>query len=444
MERIGLIGINWKQVGTSDIAEFGARLTEGGESLQPIASELGVSELVCLKTCNRVELAVVVDRPDQLTEIRKRVFQALTGRESKPGEAERALRVWGGEGAVEHLFLVTAGLESARLGEREIVGQVRRSADIARDRGTLGPRLDLVFGEALKVAKRVHEATSVGHGRASLAEIGLEEARRHLSRRPGLVAVIGVGELARRAVEELSERGIPVLVVNRSEAGAAALAREHDLAYASLEHFLAEPQALSVVISATAAPEPIITYPELSRLSARATSGDLLLVDLAVPADVDAASAKKLGLSLLNMDDILCASRKNQALRHGELGAARVLVDEAVLRIRRRFMERTLAPILAAMQQRYRQTLDEGVRQLLSAESDAQAASKVLDKWSERMANRLAHIPSNALRGVAKEGGLEAVRAFFDGTDPTLEAVVERALTEPERFEPVSQTEEGR
>lgn len=441
MERIGLVGINWKRVGTADIAVYGARLNEGGDSLQQIAREIGVAELVCLRTCNRVELAVVVDRAEELLEIRKRVFQALLGREPARGEAELALRVWGGEGAVEHLFLVTAGLESARLGEREIVGQVRRAADNARALGTLGPRLDLVFSEALKVAKRVHEETSVGHGRASLAEIGLEGARLHLDQHPGLVAVIGVGELARRAVEELVEDGISVLVVNRSEQGAAALAREHGLDHASLDSFLAAPPALSVLISATSSPKAIFGQEELSRLS---HGGDLLLVDLAVPADVDSVSAKKLGLKLLTMDDILGESRRNQALRQGELGAARVLVDEYVLRIRRRFMERTLAPILAAMQQRYRQTLDEGVRQLLSVQPEAKASPEALEIWSERMANRLAHIPSNALRGVAQEGGVEAVRAFFDGTDATLEDVVERALTEPDRLEPLSQYEEGR
>jgi glutamyl-tRNA reductase len=416
-------------------------LAEGARPLRQIARELEVAELVCLKTCNRVELAVVVDRVEHLSGIRKRVFRILLGREPVDGEAELSLRVWGGEGAVEHVFLVTAGLESARLGEREIVGQVRRAAETARAAGTLGPRLDLVYTEALKVARRVHEQTGVGHGRASLAEIGLQWARRHLVQRPGLVAVLGVGELAHRSVEALVERGVQVLVVNRTEARAAALAGEFGARYASLEDFLRAPPEISVLISATAAPGTIIGRTELARLSKTSAP---LIVDLAVPADVDATSAAELGVDLLNMDEILNESRRTQAHRHGQLGAARILVDEAVLRIRHRSMERTLAPILAAMQQRYRQTLDEGVRQLLEVPLGSNASPEGLARWSERMAHRLAHIPSSALRGVAQEGGLEAIRTFFEGTDAQMEAVVEQVLNQVDRIEPHPHLEEGR
>ena len=120
MERIGLVGINWKREGSEAIAGYGARLGEGVDGLAELACELGVAELVVLKTCNRVELAVVVGRVEQLSGIRKRVFRALLGRDPVGGEAETSLRVWGGEGAVEHVFLVTSGLESARLAAQRI------------------------------------------------------------------------------------------------------------------------------------------------------------------------------------------------------------------------------------------------------------------------------------------------------------------------------------
>ena len=291
------------------------------------------------------------------------------------------------------------------------------------------------------MAKRVHEETGVGHGRASLAEIGLQQARRHLVERPGLVAIVGVGELARRAVGELAERGIEVLIVNRTEAAAAALANEYGLQYTSLEAFVSAPPEVSVLITATAAPGQLLGREELERL---ASSSKLLIVDLAVPADVDPASAGDLGIELLNMDDILRESRRTQAERHGQLGPARVLVDEAVLRVRRRSMDRTLAPILAAMQKRYRQTLDEGLRQLLESRPDSEGSLEGLEGWSERMAHRLAHIPSSALRGVAQEGGLQAIRVFFEGTDAQMESVVERVLTQGDRIEPHPQLEEGR
>ena len=306
MERIGLVGINWKREGAAAIAEFSERLDDDPKTLQRLAGALGVTELVCLRTCNRVELAVVVKQPEDLRAVRRDAFQVLRGRRAVDGEAQSALRLWGGEGAVEHIFLVCAGLESARIGEREIVGQVKAAVELARTAGTLGARLSTVFGEALKVAKRVHGETSIGDGRASLAEIGLEKVRTHLTAHPGLTAVVGVGKMSRRSAQELRERGFPVLVVNRTEEAAKELAASCGAQWSTLDRFLASPPPLSALITATGAREFLFGTPELQRI---ARSGSVALVDLAVPPDIDRESAEQLGLDVLDMDDILEASR---------------------------------------------------------------------------------------------------------------------------------------
>ena len=122
-----------------------------------------------------------------------------------------------------------------------------------------------------------------------------------------------------------------------------------------------------------------------------------------------------------------------------QFGEARVLVDESVLRVQRRFMERTLAPILTAMQERYRETLAQGLRQLDGFEANSLA----LENWTERMVHRLTHIPISALRGIAREGGDDAIRAFFDGADSKLEAVVANTLDRDDRFHAPSSRGEG-
>ena len=117
--------------------------------------------------------------------MRAHAFALLTGRPAVNGEAERRLRAWHGEGAAEHLFLTAAGLDSACVGETEIVGQVRAAQERALELGLCGPSLGLVFEEALEIAARVRGETKLGEGRVSLAEIAVQQLRERIASTPG-------------------------------------------------------------------------------------------------------------------------------------------------------------------------------------------------------------------------------------------------------------------
>src|SRR6185436_3905274 len=177
MNRIGLLGLSWRHVAPEQLASWTLPPHERAARLPRLARELGVRELVYIATCNRVEVAFVAEPGEPLAAYRPRLWRALRGVEPAPGEAERGLRAWGGEGAVEHLFLVTAGLDSARVGETEIAAQVREAHDLARALDLAGPRLTRIFDEALRIARRVHALTAVGEGRVSLAELAIAAVR---------------------------------------------------------------------------------------------------------------------------------------------------------------------------------------------------------------------------------------------------------------------------
>ena len=177
MDRIGLYGINWRQGGPEALARF-TLPTEGRvQAVAELARALGVRELVYLATCNRVELLLVAAPGRSIASYRAPIYAARCGDPAPPGEAARALRAWAGEGALEHLLLVAAGLESARVGETDVSAQVRRAYEDARAAQLVGSRLELACEEALRVARRVHASTGVDAGRESLAEIGLDRVR---------------------------------------------------------------------------------------------------------------------------------------------------------------------------------------------------------------------------------------------------------------------------
>ncbi len=423
MERIGLVGISWRNGGADTLARFTIPEAERDERLPRLAAALGVAELAYIATCNRVELAFVVPRGTPIGPFRARIFRELAGAEPAPGEAEKILRAWAGEGAAEHLLLVAAGLDSARPGETEIVGQVRDAYESARRLGLVGSRLELLFEHALRVAARVHRDTHVGERRVSLAEIALDRIRERLARTPGPVAAIGVSPMTQRACRELAERGVEILVVNRTLARAEALAAEVGGRALPLDAFRREPEPVEALISATGAADPVLDRATLERLAARAPSGEApLVVDMAVPPDIAPEDAARAGLERVGMNQVIAIAEENRRDRLVELADARAIVDEALDELRERIVEQHLAPVLAALQRRYRRTAVEGVDRLLRRELAGLGESErqAVRRWAETLARRFAHIPTAGLRALARHGGNEAVERFLDGLDRDL------------------------
>ena len=147
LDNLGMIGVSWRQGGTEALAGFTPSADGLDDRLRDFADRHALAELALIATCNRVEL-IFARRPGSgRHDLRRPVFEFLTGKTPGPGEAERSLRAWHGEGAAEHLFLIAAGLDSACVGETEIVGQVKTAHRQAKARGLAGTNLDLLFGK---------------------------------------------------------------------------------------------------------------------------------------------------------------------------------------------------------------------------------------------------------------------------------------------------------
>src|SRR5262249_46461533 len=143
-----------------DVARFSVPKADVVARLPALRDSLGVSEVFYVGTCNRVEVLYATADGAPAEDARQKVFHALTGRQAQNGEASRILRAWTGEAAVEHLFLVTCGLDSAQAGEQEIAAQVRLAWETARAAQVCGPTLDRLLGEALSMASRVRRLES--------------------------------------------------------------------------------------------------------------------------------------------------------------------------------------------------------------------------------------------------------------------------------------------
>lgn len=410
MDQIGLVGISYRNAGIDEVARFCLPKEALSARLPALAGHLQAGEILYLGTCNRVEVLYATHDGRPAGDVRHEVFHALTGREPAPGEAARVLRAWTGEAALEHLFVVACGLDSARTGEREITAQLRGAWAIAREAGTSGPLLDRMLGEALGLASRVHRL-SAAHA-PSLADMAIERILSHRQTHTAPVALLGVSPMTRRCGLMLHQAGIPLLVVNRTLAAAEELAQSLAGRAQSLAEFRERPPEVSALILAAGGGEPLLSLEVLTRL---ATPRAPLLIDFGVPPNVEPEAAREAGLPRMGMDDLIETAQERRLAQLLRLAPVRAAIDERLVRLREELAARAFGPQLSFLRTRFEEiaseeidnALDGGLKDL----DEAQRAA--LQKLGVSLARRLAHLPLAGLRAAAAHAGTEALEAFF-------------------------------
>ena len=284
----------------------------------------GLEQVAILSTCNRVEVyAVARARPSQ-EELCASVarYHGL-----EPDELAGATYFHRGDEVAHHLAATAAGMRSLVLGEAQGLGQVRVALEHALWTGTAGPELRRLFESAIAAARRVRSETGLGRGVASIPQASVELARTHLGTLTrSTVLLIGAGNVGELAAKQLVKRRVgELLVLGRDQARASLLAERYGgsrISRASLNEGLARSDA---VISSTGAPHPVLYRDELEPALERRRAGasrPLLVIDLAVPRDVDPAVAELAGVELRTVDDLQRAVQDALAERTAELPAA--------------------------------------------------------------------------------------------------------------------------
>lgn len=297
-------------------------------ALREFREKLPDTELLLLSTCNRTELYAA--SPDRGLDIDwvSRVLLADGG--SLAPEIEGHLYVLRRQDAMEHLISVAAGLDSLVVGETEILGQVKQAYHLALETETIGKVLNTLLQGVFRVAKRVRSETGISRGHVSVGSIAVNLAGKmfdDLSKKT--VMNIGVGEIGEQTIKTLVEKGVgDFYIVNRSLERGRTIADRYGgiaLPFDRLADFL--PRA-DIVISSTSAPCCILGV-ETVRAAIRARRGrPMLLVDLAVPRDIEAAAANISNVYYYNIDDLKDFAKENLAKRHDAMEHARQIVRE--------------------------------------------------------------------------------------------------------------------
>jgi len=372
----------------------------------------GEGEAVCLSTCNRTEIYVAASDP---LEADRRATEALAElAEIDPADLEPFLYRLEHEGAAVHLFRVAAGLDSLVPGEGEILGQVRT----AYERGKVGPLLDRLFSHALHTGKKVRTDTAIAESPGTTSSAAAALAAQVFGDLKGArIAIVGAGKIGRRAARRLTKRGASLsFVANRTETRGRELADELGGETITLERLVEAAESADILVSSTSSADVVLTKDELARALPARKGRPLLLIDLAVPRDLDPAINELADCYLYDIDDLEAVVHETARGREAEFARAESIAVEEAARFREWLATRDVAPTIASLRERA-----EAIRRGELAKASARLAGlsererNAVESLTSQIVNKLLHEPIVRLKEAAAAEDRRGPENRFEG-----------------------------
>jgi len=382
-----------------------------------------VSEGVVLSTCNRTEVYILAERfHGAFQDVRDFLAQISF---VAPEVLNDHLYTFYDDQAIEHLFRVSAGVDSAVLGEHEILGQLKRAWEAAQNHGCVGMSLNSIFRAAVAVGKRVRTETSISRSIASVSQAAIVMAEERLESLDGKhVLLVGAGEMGSGMAKTLaSHNTASITVMSRTEATAADIASQIGAQVRPFDELGQALAACDVAFTSTASPGMVVEVelvaPLLDQRSVDHRLGDLLILDVAMPRDVAANIGELPGVELCDLDAIGAFVAKGLESRAGEVHQVNQIITEEMQRHLREVGKQSVSPLITSFRSQVEQLrADEMTRQankLADLTPDQRAA---VDEATRAVLNKVLHEPTMRLKDSANsmrgERLAAALRELFD------------------------------
>jgi glutamyl-tRNA reductase len=343
------LGLNHTTASVSVREKLSGAPNQMPDLLRALRDIPGVEETAVISTCNRIEIYTLVDRTDARQDVLVERLATLRGMSAC--DLSRYVCLHSGEAAAQHLFRVAAGLDSLMLGEHQILGQVKDALEAAQGAESIGPILAALFRQAITTGKRVRSETEIGRGARSLGQVAVSLARDQLGDLTNRTALlVGVGKINKLAARALVESGLRwLLIANRTFERAVEMAESlggRAVHFDALASSLAE---ADMVIVATGAPHIVLHQKELRDAMAQRAGRRLVVIDLAVPRNVDPAVRSLPDVHLYDMDDLSAAVVSNHPVAAPAIAAAEAIVAQELGAFATWWRERLIAPIIVSL-----------------------------------------------------------------------------------------------
>jgi len=414
---IVVMGINHRSAPLEVIERVSISDSALPKALHGLASRDNVRETVVLSTCNRTEVYVVAEKFHGAYSDVQDFFCEISGLSAD--ELHPYFYSQHDEAAVAHLFEVACGLDSVVIGESEILGQVKVAWEKARGQTTARTTLNMLFRYAVEVGKRARTETAIGSSTASISHAAVEMARESLGSLSGRrMLVVGAGEMGTGIARALAGAGATdVVVLNRSTERAVKLAEQVGATVGEFSDLATALTLADVVLTCTGSGETIIT--EHMVMTARTTGQPLLIVDIAMPRDVEHSAGGVAGVTLRDLDDLRDWAQTGIEARKLEVQQVREIVSLEVERFEQDFVARQAAPLIAKLHERVESLRRAEIDRFSSRLSDLSAAQREhVEVLTKAIVAKFLHSPSTQLKNSAGtpqgERISDALRELFD------------------------------
>jgi glutamyl-tRNA reductase len=414
--QISVIGISHKTAPVEVREHFAFAAAE----LPPLLARLGerYAGAVVLSTCSRTEVYVASARGVSDPRPIVALLSELKGDLAMEGAPFAVLT---GRDAARHLFRVAAGVESMVVGESEVLGQVRAAFTAAIAAGTHTPAISRLFHTAIRVGRKVRAQTEIGHHAVSVSSTAVALARSTLGDLAGLtVLVVGAGEAGHLAAAALANVGVGrMLVTNRRPARTSELAATLGADPISFDAREAAIAAADIVISSTAAPGFVIDCAMLDRAMSGRVARPLLLIDIAVPRDIDPAARDLPGVHLCDIDELQMVAERNMSRRRSAVGEAEKIIDGDVTKFAGWLRSLEVVPTVASLRDRGEAVRLAELQRTLPKIQMSAADRRRVEAMTSAIVKKLLHAPISTLKQPGEgERYVQAARSLF-GLDDT-------------------------
>ncbi len=446
MSELLAIGVSHKTAPVEVRERLALPEARSAEFMRDLRGATDIHEAVAISTCNRTELYLVVGDPVEA----ESTVLAMLARQAgiRPTELTTAIYSHRNCDAARHLYRVTSGLESMIVGEAEIQGQVKRAYDAALATEMVGPLTNRLFKAALGTGKRVRSETAIGERQLSLPAVAVALAREQLGDLNGReVVIVGTGETSELTARALADSGgRTVFVANRRRDRAIGLARRYGGRSVSFDQLPQVLQRADIVVAATASPHLLLEAREVAEVMDDRDRRPILLIDLAVPRDIDAACGEIGGISLYDIDDLQAVVARNRKVRQAEARKAEGIIEEEINHFAAWLGSLEVLPTIAALRAHATEIAEQVVAENAGKwESASPRDMERVDALARALVNRLLHEPTlrmKELRDDRVHARMALVRELFalgsedvgaEGGEPTEQLAEVRAISERRR-----------
>lgn len=412
------LSLNYKNTGVEEREQVTFQDDEVVEALHKLREQKSILEATLLSTCNRTELYVVSDQEHTGAYYSRKFLADWFDVDYEKIKQMTDMKV--ADEAVSHLFKVTAGLDSMVLGETQILGQIRDAFLTAQEEHTTGTIFNKLFKEAITVAKRGHNETDISKNAVSISYAAVELAKRIFANvKKSRVLVIGAGEMAEESLLNLTSNGIEdVVVLNRSLEKAEELAARFNGRAENLHALESELKEADIVISSTSSPDYVIKKDMIDEVNKTRGTSPLILIDIALPRDIDPAIDSSGNVYMYNVDDLQGLVDANLASREEEAEKIMAMIDGTTAEFEEWLNVQGVVPVIQAMRTKslniHDETLDSLERKLPDM-SDRERT--VISKHMKSIINQMLRDPIIFTKEIAgdkkRDEKLEDIMAMF-------------------------------